>query len=210
MDKFDYQNDIFGQDSKKLVAAAMIYGKSHSSDLTKEEALEKSKIFVELGVKLGYNVAQQQVDYFVEIGSGMAIPSLTMVKMGVTSGEAFDRGPRILDLGRRLASALELKLSYVQRDFYEWDPTLPEGTFLIADKPRDEGPNTVFERDIIELAIRQGLNLAINPIHEYSSTEHGHKLKCEGLMRELSSNGYETSSVKLTDFDLDTLVLAVK
>lgn len=86
-----------------------------------------------MGVRLGYIVAQRKPKHFIEIGCGLGIHSLTLAKKGI-NGEAFDLNLKGPLLGSKLASDLGLNLKYGRRDFYKWDPTLEEGTFIIADQ----------------------------------------------------------------------------
>jgi len=58
------------------------------------------------GVRLGHIVAHYKPTSFVEIGCGLAIPSLTLTKKGITSGEAFDLVPKHLRHGKEHASFL--------------------------------------------------------------------------------------------------------
>ncbi|GAI79810.1 unnamed protein product, partial [marine sediment metagenome] len=72
-------------------------------------------ILPEIGVKFGERLSQLRLNGFVEIGCGLAIPSLTLAKLGHTAGKAIDIDPKILahveDLKDRLGCELEIQCS---------------------------------------------------------------------------------------------------
>jgi len=145
MDKY-LQDEIFGKDSELLIKK---YKDSlHESTKRMLRDIDSfARDYVERGVRLGYVAAKNSPSYFVEIGCGLGIPSLTLAKLGY-NGEAFDFQTKIVNEGNFLSEKLKLSLPYKLIDFYAWDPKLPEGTFLIADKPRGGDNSQRFGFDI--------------------------------------------------------------
>ena len=133
------QDRIFKKKAKHLVRTFL---ENYYRYLTPERGRNVSSFgrdYVEMGVQLGELVSKrmQKTNSFVEIASGLAFPSLTLVELGFKNGFAFDFEPEKIQDGRALTTQLSHPLNYRLIDFYLWRPSLLPGTFLIADKPKD-------------------------------------------------------------------------
>ena len=209
------QDEVFGRDTEFLIQIYIEQTKNANCDILPELEYLAGKYSVERDVRLGHAVAQHNPRYFVEVGCGLAIPSFTLMKMGITSGEAIDRNPEWFQYLEGMKSRLSLDLNVRLEDFYEWNPDLPEGAFIIAEEPW-ENPNRVknLEEDILRFVIERGLNLALLPTR--NSVERSQKSEYEkrfqGYIDRLGSEGYDVTTVDLSDlegFDYTTII-AVK
>jgi len=89
---------------------------------------------LEIGVKFGKRLSQLKPNRFVEIGCGLAIPSLTLAKLGKRRVKVIDIDPKVLtyveDLKNRLGCELEIQCS----DVFKNRPKLQKDELLIAEK----------------------------------------------------------------------------
>ena len=206
------QDRIFGNDSEKLIRKFLEYMRPLGEGMSDAEKIRFAKNYVEISVLLGALVAYHKPAAFVEIGCGLAIPSLTLVKMGITSGNAFDIEHRV-HWGRELASDLGLTLECIERDFYQWDADLPKGTFLIADKPGSVKKNdNKMESDIVRLAIKLSLNIALIP---YLGKSKHILRRCAEYARKLNLSQYRTDYIVYSmhsknQFDTTPILIGIK
>ena len=207
--------EVFGRDADFLIQIYIEHNRNRGNAPPPELEYLLSKYSVERDVRLGRAIAQHNPRYFVEVGCGLAIPSFTLMKMGINSGEGIDRNPDWFQYLERMKSKLGLDLNVRLEDFYEWDPDLPEGTFIIAEEPW-ENQNRVknLEEDILRFVIERGLNLALLPTR--NSVERSQKAEYEkrfqGYIDRLGSEGYDVTTADLSDlegFDY-TVIIATK
>lgn len=173
--------------------------------------------YLELGVNLGHLVSQyldKKEQRFIEIGCGLAIPSLTLLKLGFSNGEAFDSHTNSIILGQRLNEDLGLNLEYTIQDFFKWKPKFYERPFLIADKPRgseyDRLGNYHFEQSIVDFAIEKDSNLAIVPCKEEDMEEKTYLERCNSYIEVLESKGYQVNITKASPVWIDRVIIAKK
>lgn len=212
--------EIFGEDTEKLIEAYFksLKGSSIPGDYPHWAINNHIVNSIEASAQLAEMVAAHRLEHFVEVGCGLGIPSLTLGKLGY-NGEAFDKNPRIIELGKQLAASLGLpNTRYTNRDFNYWFPTAPKGTFLIAETPNDL-ENSNFERDILELAIEKEYNIAIVPTIEGVPVRHpaahamarmGVEQKCAEFMERLIHEGYSTAMVPIEHMFAYNVVIGVK
>ena len=86
---------------------------------------------------------------FVEIGCGLAIPSLTLARLGHTGGKAIDIDPQVLACAEDLRNRLGCKLEIQCCDIFENRPKLQRGDLLIAEKP------TSYKKSILEVEYKK-------------------------------------------------------
>ncbi len=206
------QDEIFGRDSDKLILAFLesmgLIEPGTKIGNVEEKWREFGKEYVEMGVRLGYIVYNRHPKNFTEIACGIGIPSLTLSKLGITNGEAFDFMPNWLSLGKRLRRNMNLRIEYVERDFYKWNPNLKPHTFLIADKPHGEKENYGMEMDVVKLAIKHNCHLGLVPYIDEHTTEQNYIGRCETYARELILNGYNVETVGLSETLFLRVILA--
>jgi len=195
-----------------------------------------SALNVEASSRLAYILSQHKPAYFVEAASGMGIPAIALSKLGF-KGYAFDKNETYVRTATSLAIALDLPINFKVCDFHSWDEPMPEGSFLIAERPRDEDNSFTLERAIYHKAIEYGVNLALAPYHNTSTVKphagrgaKGKKKKktrkavdqigegvehiirrCKNYAKGLRLNGYHVEITSLTEGDYSLrLILGVK
>jgi len=150
---------------------------------------------LEVGVRFGERISQLHLNGFVEIGCGMAIPSLTLAKLGHTKGTAIDVDPKILagaeDLKRRLGCDLEIEC----RDVFGDRPELRNGDLLIAEKPASYKRNVLeVEYTIANWCKIEGHDLAMIPSYLHEDTPTSHSERCETYKRKLRQVGFKVEN----------------
>ena len=194
----EVRNEIY--DSREASSIINIYFRNWTdatgyNPLTVDSQYFASMVNVEKDVRIAKAIAEHEPEHFIEIGCGLAIPSLTLTKLGY-SGEAFDIGRGWFPYIDALKERLELDLKVDEIDFFDWEPNLPEGTFLIAEEPRENRGRNL-EEGVLELAIKQGLNLAMIPV--IKGTEKERSYRDQEIADRLSSEGYNTEIMRLYD-----------
>ena len=220
-----HTEDVFGNDAEKLVEAYLRGMKTSTSFRLFPELLlrQMAENAVELNSRAGHTIAQYSPDRYVEACSGIAIPSLALTKLGYGFGQAFDIKEKYVELGRELARDLGIhSIDYDTRDFYKWFPSPPEGTMLIAIRPRQDGANigNKLESDILELAIKKDYNIAllacvecdVMPTSSCKVQEMTDQLrrKNDKYLTRLSSVGYQTDLIPMSELTPERLVVGVK
>lgn len=188
---------VLGKDvARRLVEAYRKDFESADPHLANDLPAFFYKDMIELGVKIGLEVSRHYPARFVEIGCGsFPVPTLTLVKLGHAEFEAFDYDS--VTLARAVLLTHDLGVMehpapyFLHRDFYDWNPDLEPGTFLIAQQPRSRRYHS-FEEDIVGFAIAKGVNLALMPYPEGDFDGRDMARRAEKYAQDLQKAGYET------------------
>ena len=86
---------------------------------------------LEVGVRFGERLSKVKPNGFIEIGCGLAIPSLTLAKLGNREVKAVDIDSIVLSLCEHLTKKLGCFLEFQCRDIFDDRPKLQKGALLI-------------------------------------------------------------------------------
>jgi len=155
---------------------------------------------LEIGVRFGERISQLPMDGFVEIGCGLAIPSLTLARLGNAGVRAIDIDPRILaraeDLKNRLGCELEIQCS----DIFENRPELQKGELLIAEKPASYKKSILeVEYNIRNWCAIEGHNLALIPSYMGTDTVESYSERCEKYEKKLKQVGFKVENKQICE-----------
>lgn len=152
-------------------------------------------ILLEIGVRFGERLSKVQMNGFVEVGCGMAIPSLTMAKLGCSGGIAIDIDPKIVaraeDIKEQLGCDLEIRCD----DIFTNRPQLEDGQLLIAEKPASYKKNTLeVEYNISNWCKIEGHNFAIIPSFMGTDTLDSYAQRCVKYEKRLRQVGFNVEN----------------
>ena len=155
---------------------------------------------LEVGVRFGERLSRLHPDGFVEIGCGLAIPSLTLAKLGHTNGRAVDIDPKILSYAEDLRDHLGCDLEFQCRDVFEDRPELQKGELLIAEKPASYKKNILeVEYNIRNWCVIEGHNLAVIPSFIATDTLISYSLRCEKHEKKLKTVGFKVENRQICE-----------
>jgi len=100
-------------------------------------------ILLEIGVRFGERLSQYQTNGYVEIGCGLAIPSLTLAKLGCSDILAIDIDPKVVAKAEAIKEKVGCDFEIRCADVFEDRPKLQNGQMLIAEKPASNKRNTL-------------------------------------------------------------------
>ena len=145
-------------------------------------------------------MSQLPMDGFVEIGCGLAIPSLTLARLGRTGVRAIDIDHKVLacaeDLKNRLGCELEIQCS----DIFENRPELQKGELLIAEKPASYKKSILeVEYNIRNWCAIEGHNLALIPSYMGTDTVASYSEKCEKYEKKLKQVGFKVENKQICE-----------
>ena len=146
---------------------------------------------LEIGVRFGKRLSQLNPNRFIEIGCGLAIPSLTLAKLGKSRVKVIDIDPKVLsfveDLKNRLGCELEIQCS----DFFENRPKLQKEELLIAEKPASYKKNILeVEYNISNWCKIEGHNFAMIPSFLNEDTLISYSERCRKYEKKLKQVGF--------------------
>jgi len=167
--------------------------------------------FLEVGVKIGEKLAQMKPNGFVEIGCGMAIPSLTLAKLGYTNGIAIDIDPKIIAYAKDIRDHLGCDLKFECADIFENRPKLKKGDFVIAEKPTSYKRNNLeVEHSIKNWCTIEGHNLVLVPSFLRTDTRDTYNEKCAHYEKKLRQSGYRVENKQIEEKLPFRWVIAIK
>jgi len=153
-----------------------------------------------MGVEFGERLSQLSLNGFVEIGCGLAIPSLTLAKLGHTGVRAIDIDPKVIACVEDLKNHLDCELEIQCCDIFENRPELQKGELLIAEKPAS------YKKSILEVeySIRnwcaiEGHNLAIIPSLLDTDTLISYSERCEKYEKKLKQTGFKVENRQICE-----------
>ena len=149
---------------------------------------------LEIGVRFGERLSELHMNGFIEIGCGLAIPSLTLAKLG-KSGRAVDVDSEVIIYVQNLKNHLECNLKIECRDIFENRPKLKKRELLIAEKPASYKKNILeVEYNIANWCKIEGHHLAMIPTYSNDDTLLSYSEKCEKYEKNLKQVGFKVEN----------------
>jgi len=183
---------IFPNDWKHIMNAYKRFVASSGAGSTSERILFA---FVEVGVRFGERLAELKPQGFTEIGCGLAIPSLTLSRLGIKGGKAVDVDPKVLSLVKDLTQVLECRVDVERRDVFENRPKLQKGQLLVAEKPSSYKKNTLeVEYNLANRCKIEGHNFAIIPSFLKEDTLFSYAERCGTYKKRLRQVGFKVEN----------------
>ena len=152
-------------------------------------------VLSEIGVKFGERLLRLQLNGFIEIGCGLAIPSLTLAKLGHTGVKAIDIDPKVLACVEDLKNHLECDLEIQCRDIFKDKPELQRDELLIAEKPAS------YKKSILEVEFNiknrctiEGHNSALIPSCLDTDTLTSYSERCEKYEKKFKQAGFKVEN----------------
>jgi len=188
---------IFPEDWEYLLDVYKDFLSSIGSQVDNENLL---LTLLEIGVKFGERLSRLNLNGFVEIGCGLAIPSMTLARLGHTGGKAIDIDPKVLDCVEDLKNRIGCKLDVQCRDIFENKPELQRGGLLIAEKP------TSYKKSILEVEYNirnwcaiKGHNFAIIPSYIHTDTAALYSERCGKYEKKLKQVGFKVENQQILE-----------
>jgi len=161
------------------------------------QAVSEDLLFglLETGVRFGERLARLPLDGFLEVGCGLAIPSLTLAKLGRKGGRAVDIDPKVLACAEDLRNHVGCDLEIGCRDIFKDRPKLNEGDLLIAEKPASYKKNVLeVEYTIANWCKIEGYNFATVPSYIDTDTRDSYAQRCAEYERKLRQVGFRVEN----------------
>lgn len=150
---------------------------------------------LEIGVRFGERLFQVCPDGFVEIGCGLAIPSLTLAKLGNVEGKAIDVDPKVISSAEDLKDRLGCDLEIECRDVFKNRPGLENGEMLIAEKPASYKKNILeVEYNIRNWCAIESHNFAMIPSYLGEDTPLLYSERCARYEKKLRQVGFKVEN----------------
>jgi len=152
-------------------------------------------ILLEIGARFGERLSQYQGSGFVEVGCGLAIPSLTLAKLGCSDVTAIDIDPRILSEAEAIRDHVQCDFEIRCADIFKNRPKLQEGQMLVAEKPASYKENVLeVEYSISNWCKIEGHNLAIIPTFVRIDTRDSYAERCARYENKLRQVGFKVEN----------------
>ena len=152
-------------------------------------------ILPEIGVKFGERLSRLQLNGFIEIGCGLAIPSLTLAKLGHTEVKALDIDPKALACVEDLKNHLGCELEVQCRDIFKDKPKLQRDELLIAEKPASYKKSVLeVEFNIRNRCAIEGHNCALIPSYLGTDTPVSYSERCEKYEKKFKQAGFKVEN----------------
>ncbi|MBW2632462.1 MAG: hypothetical protein JRC90_12045 [Deltaproteobacteria bacterium] len=186
---------IFPEDWQYILS---IYKDFLSSTGSRNESL--ILILLEVGVKFGERLSQLSLNGFVEIGCGLAIPSLALAKLGRTGVRAIDVDPKVIACVEDLKNHLGCEMEVQCRDIFEDRPKLQRGELLIAEKPASYKKSILeVEYNIRNWCAIEGHNCALIPSYMGTDTVTSYSERCEKYEKKLKQVGFKVENQQICE-----------
>ena len=152
-------------------------------------------ILLEIGVRFGERLSEYQTSGFVEIGCGMAIPSLTLAELGCSDVLAIDIDPKVVSLAESIKERVGCDFRIQCGDVFRDRPTLQKGQMLIAEKPASYKKNTLeVEYNISNWCKIEGHSFGIIPTFLGSDTPDSYSERCAKYEKKLRQVGFKVEN----------------
>lgn len=152
-------------------------------------------ILLEIGVRFGERLSKVQMNGFVEVGCGLAIPSVTMAKLRCSGGIAIDIDPKIVARAEDIKQHLDCDLEIRCDDIFKNRPKLENGQLLVAEKPASYKKNTLeVEYNISNWCKIEGHNFAIIPSFLSADTLEAYSQRCAKCEKKLRQVGFKVEN----------------
>ncbi|MCD6116420.1 hypothetical protein J7K93_05360 [bacterium] len=155
---------------------------------------------VEIGVRFGERLSKLTVPGFIEIGCGLAIPSLTLSKLGQVNGTAIDIDNKSLIYAEDIRKMVKCDLKFQCADVFEKKPVLQKGEILVAEKPASYKNNILeIEYKIRNYCTIEGFNLALIPSYMGTDTIDSYSDRCAMYEKKFKQTGFEVENQQILE-----------
>ena len=177
-----------------------VYGRFASSWSTEPVGERLLLILLEIGVRFGERLSNYRKSGFVEIGCGMAIPSLTLAKLGCSDIRAIDIDSKVVSHAQSIREEVGCDFQIQCADVFKDRPKLQNGQMLIAEKPASYKKNTLeVEYNISNWCKIEGHNLAMIPTFLTSDTLDSYSERCAKYEKRLRQCGFKVENKQACD-----------
>ncbi|MCD6347074.1 MAG: hypothetical protein J7L96_06620 [Bacteroidales bacterium] len=157
-------------------------------------------ILLEMGVRFGERLSQYQMNGYVEIGCGMAIPSLTIAKLGCRDVLAIDIDSKVVLKANQIKEKVGCDFVIRCADVFKDRPKLQKGQMLIAEKPASYKKNTLEVEYIISNWCKiEGHNFAIIPTFMSTDTQDSYGERCAKYEKKFRQVGFNVENKQVCD-----------
>jgi len=157
-------------------------------------------VLLEIGVRFGERLSEYRKTGFVEIGCGLAIPSLTLAKLGCSDILAIDIDPKVVSAAEAIREEVGCDCEIRCADVFKDRPQLQNGQMLIAEKPASYKENTLeVEYTISNWCRIEGHDFAIIPTFLDTDTLDSYSERCAKYEKKLRQNGFKVENKQACD-----------
>lgn len=157
-------------------------------------------MLLETGVLFGERLSRLPIKGFVEIGCGLALPSLTIAKLTQIGGKAIDIDPKVLTFAEDIRDHSKCALELECRDVFKDKPQLQKGELLIAEKPASYKKNVLeVEYTIRNWCAIENHDLAVIPIFMDSDTPELYAERCKMHEKKLKQVGFTVENKQVCE-----------
>lgn len=187
---------IFSSDWQYILDAYHGFLRTNGSKVAKKQVLLD---MIEIGVRFGERLFKLSPNGFVEIGCGLAIPSLTMAKLGNTRGRAVDIDNKVIGHIELLKDHLGCNLEIQCRDIFVDRPHLDKGELLITEKPASYKKNILeVEYHISNWCKIEGYNFAMIPSYLGTDSLGSYSDRCTKYKKKLRQVGFKVENKQIS------------
>jgi hypothetical protein len=154
---------------------------------------------LEIGVLFGERLAYYNFNYYIEIGCGFAIPSLTLAKLGQKDVLAFDLDMFILEKAEKIKNKCQLDFKIKCLDFYFNRPDLKKNGIWLAEKPRANNDLYEMESETVKIVKKSRESLAIIPTIKKNSKLEDYIKSCKTREIQFRDIGYKVENRQILD-----------
>ena len=155
---------------------------------------------VEIGVRFGERISKLRMSGFIEIGCGLAIPSLTLSKLGKANGTAIDIDNKPLIYAEEIRKIVKCDLKFQCTDVFEKKPVLQKGELLVAEKPASYKNNILeMEYKIRNHCTIEGFNLALIPSYLGTDTIDSYSDRCAMYANKFKQTGFKVENQQILE-----------
>lgn len=152
-------------------------------------------ILLEIGVRFGERLSQYHANGYIEIGCGMAIPSLTIAKLGRPDVLAIDIDSEVVAKAETIRDEVGCDFGIRCADVFRDRPKLQKAQMLIAEKPASYKKNTLeVEYSISNWCKIEGHNFAIIPTFLGTDTPDSYSERCAKYEKKLRQVGFKVEN----------------
>jgi len=183
---------IFGNDWQYILD---VYRQAASPSGAEQFEDKLLLLLLEISVRFGEALSNYQTNGYVEIGCGIAIPSLTLAKLGRPDVLAIDIDSKIIEKAQAIKEKIGCELEIRCADVFKDRPKLQKGQMLVAEKPASYKNNTLeVEYNISNWCKIEGHNFAIIPMFLSSDTRDSYFERCAKYEKKLRQTGFKVEN----------------
>jgi len=188
---------IFGNDWQSILE---IYRQAASPPGAEQFKDKLLLLLLEISVRFGEALSNYQTNGYVEIGCGLAIPSLTLAKLGCSEVLAIDIDSKIVAQAEQIKERVGCDLEIRCEDVFKDRPKLQKSAMIIAEKPASYKKNTLeVEYNISNWCKIEGYNFAIIPMFLTTDTRDSYFQRCAKYEKKLRQTGFKVENKQAVD-----------